>query len=121
MTISLSLLVLRAADLDVTLGFYKALGFDFIREQHGTGLVHYASNLGEFVIEIYPGKPGTAPDRRHAGATMLGFTVDNLDQIVEALRTSGTLILTAPQDSEWGRRAVVQDPDGRAVELNQSK
>jgi lactoylglutathione lyase len=118
-TTTLSLLVFRAADLDRTLNFYQAFGLKFVKEQHGTGPVHYSSNLGGTVIEIYPGKTGTAPDRRSAGATMVGFQVENVDQVVEALKGNGTVILTTPQDSAWGRRAVVQGPDGRAVELSQ--
>lgn len=39
---SLSLLVLRAADVERTRGFYEALGLVFTREQHGSGPVHSA-------------------------------------------------------------------------------
>jgi len=115
----MNLIVLRATDLEKSRAFYRALGLEFQQEQHGTGPVHYASIMREFVIEIFPGKQGSAPDRRQAGATMLGFQVENLDIVIETLKNIGTEILTPPQDSQWGRQAVVQDPDGRAVELNE--
>jgi lactoylglutathione lyase len=77
------------------------------------------SIMREIVIEIYPGKPGSAPDRRSAGATMIGFQVEILDAVIEQLKNNDAEILTAPQDSLWRRRAVVQDPDGRAIELSE--
>lgn len=116
---SLGLIVLRAADLEQTLRFYQALGLEFSEEQHGNGPLHYACDLGGMVIEIYPGKPGTAPDRRSGGATMLGFQVDSLETRLKAVEEIGVTVLTAPQNSPWGKRAVVQDPDGRAIELSE--
>ncbi len=115
---SLNLIVIRAADVEKSLAFYRALGLEFTQEQHGSGPIHYASIMREIVIEIFPGKPGNAPDRRNAGATMLGFQVENLDAVIEKFQAQGMTILTAPQDSQWGKRAVVQDPDGRAIELS---
>jgi lactoylglutathione lyase len=41
---SLNLIVIRAADLDKSLAFYRALGLEFAQEQHGTGPVHYAKH-----------------------------------------------------------------------------
>jgi catechol 2,3-dioxygenase-like lactoylglutathione lyase family enzyme len=52
----------RAADLEKSLAFYRALGLEFQQEQHGNGPIHYASIMRETVIEIFPGKPGNAPD-----------------------------------------------------------
>lgn len=115
----LNLLVLRAASIDQSVSFYSKLGLVFVQEQHGSGPVHYSCTLGATVIEIYPGKPGSAPDRKNAGATTIGVQVENLDLVVESLKKGGNTILTEPQDSAWGRRAVVQDPDGRAIELTQ--
>ena len=112
-----SLIVLRATDLDRTLEFYRLLGLEFVQEQHGSGSIHFSAQIGGTVIEIYPGQPGTAPDRKTAGATTIGFRVVSLDAILEQ---SGAKILTPPQSSPWGRRAVVEDPDGRAVELNET-
>ncbi len=117
---ALNLVVLRAANLEISLKFYQSLGLEFVQEQHGNGPIHYSCEIGSTVIEIYPGKPGTAPDRKNAGATTIGFQVENLDAVVKTLEDNRISILTAPQESQWGRRAVVQDPDGRAVELSQS-
>lgn len=117
----LNLIVIRAADIDKSRTFYETLGLEFVQEQHGTGPVHYSCQMGMLVIEIYPGKPGIAPERRNAGATMIGFQVENIDNVLATLHALGAVVLTPIQNSEWGKRAVVQDPDGRAIELNQPK
>jgi catechol 2,3-dioxygenase-like lactoylglutathione lyase family enzyme len=117
----LSLLVLRTGDLERSLRFYRALGLRFIEEQHGNGPRHYACSLGgDAVLELYPGQPGSAPERRFAGATMLGFRVDVLSQTMCALAQLDVVVLTAPGSSSVPSRAVVQDPDGRAVELTEA-
>jgi lactoylglutathione lyase len=44
--------------------------------------------------------------------------VEDVDAVVKELATvEGVQILSAAKDSEWGRRAVVADPDGHRVEL----
>ena len=116
---TLSLIVLRTADLDSALAFYSLLGLKFVQEQHGNGPIHYSCSMDGLVIEIFPGKPESAPDRKNAGATMIGFQISDLDSVVERLSKQGYSIITPPQDSAWGRRALVQDPDGRAIELTQ--
>lgn len=115
---SLSLLVVRTSQLNRTLAFYRALGLEFRQEQHGSGPVHYASRLDSAVMEIYPGTE-QAVDRRGSGASMLGFRVESVDDTVAALIEAGGEIVTSPRDSEWGRRAVVADLDGRAIELSE--
>lgn len=118
-SIALSLLVLRTANMEAMLAFYRAVGLAFVQEQHGSGPVHYSSEIGELVIEIYPAEEGHAPDRKQGGATMPGFSVTDLDGALSNLRQLGIEPLSAPKESAWGRRAVVLDPDGRAVELSQ--
>jgi lactoylglutathione lyase len=117
---SVSLIVLRAANVEASLRFYQTIGFAFVQEQHGNGPIHYSSQSEGIVLEIYPGRENDLlRDRRNAGETMIGFQIDDLAKIVEALQQLGMKVITSPQSSEWGLRAVVQDPDSRAVELTQ--
>jgi len=96
--------------------FYAALGIEFTEEQHGDGPVHYAGRLGDVVFEIYPlSEDGPVAD----ATTRLGFSVENMTKVVAALQTLGVAVVSPPQSTEWGCRAVVRDPDGRAVELYQ--
>jgi lactoylglutathione lyase len=119
--IALGLLVLRTTDLEKSLAFYRALGLDFQQEQHGSGPVHYACDLGGMVIEIYPGEPGIAPERKQGGATMIGFNVPSLDAALNGLAALGITPTSPPKDSPWGRRASLPDPDGRIVEISEPK
>jgi catechol 2,3-dioxygenase-like lactoylglutathione lyase family enzyme len=113
----LALLVLRTAAMETTLAFYKALGLHFTEEKHGTGPLHYSSVVGDLVLEIYPGEPGSAPERKSGGATMLGFAVDQLGETLSLLNAINPKARLVPKDSPWGRRAMAVDPDGRAVEI----
>ncbi|MFN0053011.1 MAG: VOC family protein [Planctomycetales bacterium] len=47
----------------------------------------------------------------------IGFAIDEVDAIVPKLEIAAGTVVTKPQDSEWGRRAVLKDPDGHAVEI----
>lgn len=109
----LSLVVVRTERLEMLVDFYHALGMRFVAEQHGRGPLHYSAVLEETVLEIYP---ALKPDEVDA-STRLGFRVEGLARIIETLRAAGATIVADPKQTEWGERAVVRDPDGRAVEL----
>jgi predicted enzyme related to lactoylglutathione lyase len=117
---TLSLMVLRSSNIETSMAFYRALNLDFQQEQHGSGPIHYSCQIGAAVMEIFPGEAGTAPDHKSGGATMLGFTVSSLDDTLEALLNINIAPLSPPKQSAWGRRAVVIDPDGRAVEISEA-
>ena len=118
---SLSLIVLRCADLDASRTFYTYLGLSFETEQHGNGPVHYSAQQGELVLELYPGKPDSAPEKTQAGSIMHGFLVESLDEVLASLQKLGVEIVRPPSDSAWGRYALVLDPDGRVVQLTQGR
>jgi lactoylglutathione lyase len=113
----LQLIVLRAADLERTVGFYRALGLQFAREQHGTGPVHYACDLGGLVLEVYPVKDGRSSDGATSSPMMLGFRVAALSPVLDAL---GELGVRTPPAHPAATRALVEDPDGRSVEIRPS-
>jgi lactoylglutathione lyase len=116
---ALSLVVLRTAKMDATRQFYHTLGLQLNQEQHGAGPVHFSCASGNTILEIYPAADGTAPERKSGGATMLGFSINSLDVLLSVLKSQATPVIGEPKDSPWGRRAVVLDPDGRAVELSE--
>lgn len=108
-----NLLVIRSPDTDRAVKFYEAIGLSFVKHAHGKGPQHYASDCDGFVFEIYPlGKeqPSTLGVR-------LGFSVESVDDTVKSVEAMGASIVTPPQDSRRGRRAVVDDLDGHRVEL----
>ena len=107
---NLNLLVLKTHRLDELLKFYTAIGFRFSMERHGNGPTHYAAELGGAVFELYPLPEEVGQADR---TTRLGFTVPDLDAALRALESAGFVQGTTPP----GNRAVLRDPDGRAVEL----
>lgn len=111
-TPELSLLVIRAADAERTVAFYRALGLSFERERHGNGPVHHAAKCGGTVIEVYPAHPGKSP----SGSVRLGFCVPDVAEATASLLRAGGVLRT----SAIAERAVVLDPAGNSVELTAS-
>jgi catechol 2,3-dioxygenase-like lactoylglutathione lyase family enzyme len=113
----LNLVVIRSTDIDRAVTFYRMLGMRFTQHSHGNGPVHYTSETADLVFELYP----LASNQMPMIAMRLGFQVDDLDGLVVELGEIGVNILSPPQDSPWGRRAVVKDFDGHIVELTEAK
>lgn len=88
------------------------LGFNFDYHRHGNGPFHYASDDLGFTFEIYPTSKSSLMENSDV---RLGFDVENLSKIINKL--SGWEIITMPKQSEWGLKAVIQDLDGRKIEL----
>ncbi len=109
----LCLLVIRVADLSRARQFYEAIGLDFREEQHGGGPVHLACELGGTVFEIYPAKSIEDVTSR----TRIGFRVTDMNALAAAAISQGGSVATPTQESPWGRRMVLRDPDGHSVEL----
>jgi lactoylglutathione lyase len=114
-SVVLNLVVLRSSDMPRAAEFYSRLGLQFTRHQHGSGPEHFAAELGSGVFEIYR----QSPDGPSTLGTRIGFSVPSLDSAIAALSGYPEAIISPPKASEWGRRAVVADPDGHRVELLQ--
>ena len=115
-------LVLFATNAQNTGDFYRAIGLDLAEELHEEGPVHLAVELGPVHFAIYEAAvPGRAPERRSSGDTFPGFYVESLDEVTNALRQLGAPLVREHEVMPWGCRIVVQDPDGRAVEVNQKE
>ncbi len=113
-------LILYSASIQKTVEFYRSIGLLLEEEVHEEGPLHFACELGRTHIAVYEGKSGEALPRGTGGANQIGFQVDSLDDVFSAATKAGAPILIPPQEVPWGKRAVVQDPDGRPVELNQA-
>ena len=113
--ITLNLVVLRSADITRAAAFYTRLGLQFSRHRHGTGPEHCAAELPGGVFELYP----LAPDGLSTLGTRIGFRVPSVDAALAALSDYPGAVISHAKDSEWGRRAVVADPDGHRVDLLQ--
>ncbi len=120
--VEVSSIVLFAADAVRTASFYRALGVPLEAEDHGDGPEHLAADLNGVHFAVFQAPDDTASRAavwRRAGSDFPGFYVESLDDAVKALRSLGAGIRTAHEERPWGCRAIAEDPDGRAVEINQ--
>jgi lactoylglutathione lyase len=115
--ITLNLVVLRSSNIARASAFYARLGLVFTLHRHGKGAEHFAAELPGGVFELYA---QTAESLSTLG-TRIGFAVPSVDAVIAALSDYPGAVVSSPKDSEWGRRAVIADPDGHRVELIESK
>jgi hypothetical protein len=111
----LNLVMLRSSDINRAVTFYSKLGLNFTKHRHGSGPEHYSAELAGAVFELYP-QSGDGPSSL---GTRIGFSVSSVDDVIKALSDSPGAVISKPNDSEWGRRAIVTDPDGHRIELLQ--
>lgn len=110
----LKLLVIRTPDLHALYEFYKRLGFQFEYHRHGASPYHYSAGIGKTVLEFYALAKGQQEADPHL---RLGFELEYFDQVIAELKQEGIRFITEPAQTDFGFMAVVQDPDGRAIEL----
>ncbi len=114
---TLSLLVLRSAAPERLAAFYAQLGIAFEKHRHGSGPEHFSAVLGGLVLEIYPVKAGEAGSR----GLRVGFAVADVAGMFPRWVEAGATAVLPPKMSEWGLRAVLDDPEGHRIELTQAK
>jgi hypothetical protein len=110
----IDLIVIKTPRPQQLADFYSLLGIEFDYHNHGSGPFHYAAKINDTVLEIYP----LPKNLDKADDTLrLGFSIKKLNEVVEKLRTRGVKIIKEPSMTEWGYQALVEDLDGRKVEL----
>lgn len=110
----MTMLVIRAADLERSRRFYSALGLLMSREQHGRGPVHYSSYLGETLLEIYP-----CTKKVPSGGLRLGLQFDSVDEAIKSLVSEGFLSGQPKEvERDHGPTVLLNDPDGNVIELS---
>ena len=115
MQLTLNLLVLHCKDINATRRFYEHLGFKFTSEKHGKGPEHYASENAGFVLELYPAK-----DEQQIDQVRLGFSIPLLADVSGDVRHNPEItILKSPYTAGDRLLMLLQDPDGRKVEISQ--
>lgn len=113
----LKLLVIRTAEPELLKAQYELLGFNFDYHRHGNGPLHYSVEVDGLVFEIYPLLKSM---EKADHSTRLGFVVDELPALLNQIRTSNWKIRSEITETAWGITAVIQDLDGRKVELSTS-
>lgn len=110
----LNLLVIRSAIPEQLTEFYALLGMVFEYHRHGNGPFHFSAQIGPTVLEIYPLAKGQDRCDKHL---RLGLKIDLFAATIEKLQQQGVHFQHPPTTTEWGIMAVVEDPEGRKLEL----
>ena len=116
-TTALAAVVLVCRDLQKSVAFYKALGVDLRETKHG-GTAHFTAGLAGVHFALYP---NDGVERGTQSAQTLGFMCTNLDAALSAVKALGGNVLSPASPKPWGITALVEDPDGRKVELVSTK
>ena len=115
MKLAVNLLVLRCKDAQRTRRFYEQLGLVFVEEKHGSGPQHYAWQCDGFVLELYP-----ATETQPSDNVRIGFSTPLLaDLSGNLLHNSDVNVLKPPYATADRLVMLLQDPDGRKVEVSQ--
>ncbi|WP_196888769.1 VOC family protein [Aureivirga sp. CE67] len=110
----INLIVIRTENIELLKNQYELLGFDFTYHRHGNGPFHYSSEIDGFVFEIYP---LTKSMNKADNSLRLGFEIPDLESKMELLKLSNWEVISKIKETEWGQIAIVQDLDGRKIEL----
>lgn len=113
--------MIRTSKIEEVKTFYQGLGIQLVEEQHGNGPIHYSYVQDQLVIEIYPGDEGSLPGWKNAGAMMLGFYVKDIKEIIDQIDILKGKVISNRTENKRGFRAVLEDPDGRRIELIEYK
>lgn len=120
--------MIRVADLDKTIAFFRLLGLEEIRrhesEQGRFTLVFLAApgqgGLAELELTYnWPPEDGAEPEIYGGGRNFghLAYRVDDIYETCRRLAAAGVVINRPPRD---GHMAFVKSPDGISVELLQN-
>ncbi len=118
--------MIRVADLDATVNFFKMIGLEEVRrrefEKGRFTLVFMAAPGQEGISEVeltynWPTE-GEAPEQYDGGRNFghLAYRVDNIYDTCQKLMDNGVTINRPPRD---GHMAFVRSPDGISIELLQ--
>lgn len=115
---------LRVADLDRSLAFYGALGYEVVGSVPGTPMGHLTMLKlpgDEFVTIELVRDPSAGELRPGTGLSHFVIQAESLDAVIGALAAAGieTEPPVSPDGSPDFRTAIVTDPDGNRIELVQ--
>jgi lactoylglutathione lyase len=115
---------LRVRNLDESLAFYAALGYETVGQVPETGLGHLTMLRlpdDEFVSIELVHNPGAADGLDQRGPSHFVIKVESMTAILAELAAHGIAAAapTSPTGSDDFRTSWIEDPDGNRIELVQ--
>lgn len=106
--------ILSVADLAAAKAFYERLGFEQRYQFPSAGEPVYVT------MERAGAALGISAAAEGDDALAYWVYVDDVDAVVDGLRSAGSAVVAEPVDQPWGERvAQVRDPNGMLVHLGQ--
>ena len=112
--------VWRSSKVQDMLNFYRTIGIPLDHDTHeGEGHTpHYEADLAGVHYALFESLEDSTLES-NTDTTLIGFEVDNLISLMSKLAHMNVKFRNALEQTPWGKRIVVFDPDGRPVELYQ--
>lgn len=114
MSANLRSLVIATSQIKDVLRFYENLGLTFKTEKVSLGTEYYWT-MDNGVEIAFVEKPNLKQDPQPHYT--LSFHVQNIDAKYQQFVSNKFIGILDPTDFDEGRKAIVLDPDGRAVEM----
>ena len=114
-------IIVYVSNMDRSLAFYRdTLGLPL--KFTSPGWTEFNTGTTTIALHATPAsKPADQPGRTPAGVAQLGFMVDNLSFVYETLKAQDVMFAMPPQKQSSGvTLAVLRDPDGLGITLQQS-
>jgi lactoylglutathione lyase len=115
--------VLQSFDIQRLAAFYTAVGIGLSEittmtvDGQLTEPMRYAANVGGVEFTIRQSEPCQEPVR----SVNIGFRIHDLDAAILRVTAMGGQILSPVHETAYGRRTVLEDPDGHRVELTDAQ
>ena len=116
MSLTVKCITLNTCQLSLQLEFYQALGLDLKSQKVDKGSQVYRARLATGMEFCLFG----VMERKNAGSPplQLEFIIQDIDKVFEKIKAiPGVFVILDPTDLPDGRKAILKDVDGNAVEL----
>ncbi len=117
MSLIFTSITINTSQLESMLGFYRLIGFQFTASKVDKGSeVHRAVHNGvEFSLYSIQN-----PQKSQIPSLQLGFKITDLEKTVgQLVLIPGAMAILDPTDMPDGKKSIVLDPDGHAIELSE--
>ncbi|MGZ3775520.1 MAG: VOC family protein [Pseudobdellovibrionaceae bacterium] len=115
MSLLFTSITINTSHLPDMLGFYQIIGFQFTASKVDKGSEVYRAHRDGLEFSLYSVK--NTPKSLFP-SLQFGFTIKKLEKIVEELvKIPGVLTILDPTEMPDGKKAIVLDPEGHAIEL----
>lgn len=115
MGIAFTSITVNTPNLENMVRFYEILGCEFSKVKVNIGGELFRSRFQGFELSLMSIK---SANKEGPSKVMMGFQVSDFEAKMKLLAVvPGVLLILDPTDMPDGKKAIIQDPDGHAIEL----